>query len=147
MSSPFCEECGMTFERDIAKFCHQCRTPRGTCPDGAQMRRQFEVPLPESLAGLMEMPARSQAEEAMEHPQGPTEEQDTEDFYGPPAREAIQRHPQQKAPTYNMIFDPPSHNRVKNKLYGRRCLKHEYPIQHKCYVNNYKRRHAWINEG
>lgn len=34
-----------------------------------------------------------------------------------------------KPPSYNMIFDPPSsHNQVKNKLYGRRCLKHECPI-------------------
>ena len=32
-------------------------------------------------------------------------------------------------------------------MYGRRCLKHEYPIQHKCYVDNYRRTHAWIDEG
>lgn len=47
-----------------------------------------------------------------------------------------------------MIFDPPSlPNRAKNKLYGRRCLKHEYPIQHKCYVDNYKKTNAWVSEG
>lgn len=47
-----------------------------------------------------------------------------------------------------MIFDPPAlHNRVRNKLYGRRCLKHDFPIQHKCYVSNYKRTHEWVNEG
>ncbi|KAG0595768.1 hypothetical protein M758_UG195500 [Ceratodon purpureus] len=47
-----------------------------------------------------------------------------------------------------MIFDPPSlQNRMKTKLYGRKCLKYEYPIQHKCYVDNYKKTTRWIEEG
>lgn len=47
-----------------------------------------------------------------------------------------------------MVFDPPSlQNRMKNKIYDRRCLKQEYPIQHKCYVDRYKKIHAWIEEG
>jgi len=67
---------------------------------------------------------------------------------GPPARGGVERLPQPKPPSYNMLFDPPSlQNRMKNKLYGRRCLKQEYPIQHKCYVDNYKKTHTWIAEG
>ena len=32
-------------------------------------------------------------------------------------------------------------------MYRRRGLKHKYPIQHKCYVDNYRRTHAWIDAG
>jgi hypothetical protein len=95
---------------------------------------------------MLELPERSTEDVVVEPTRGPVEE--AEDFRGPPAREAVPTHPRQRPPSYTMIFDPPSlHNRVKNKLYGRRCLKHEYPIQHKYYVDNYKRTHAWIDEG
>lgn len=133
--SPFCEECGATFERATTKFCRQCRIPRWTCPNEPQSTRRLEVPLLESPRRLIELPTTSLTEEATVEPTtGPIEEQDKEDFCGPSARQVVQKHPKPRTPNYNMIFDPPSsHNRGKNKLYGRRCLKHEYPIQHKCY--------------
>ncbi|KAG0573433.1 hypothetical protein KC19_VG178000 [Ceratodon purpureus] len=125
MLSPFCEECGCTFERDNAKFCRECRTPRGIRPDGTEENRQLVVQTVE----------------------GPAEEVIAGDLRGPPARQAVPGHRTGKAPTYNMIFDPPSvQNRVKNKLYGRKCLREDYAIQHKCYNNNHRTTHKWIEE-
>jgi len=103
------------------------------------------VPMLKSPKRLTELTTIRLIEEAMvESTEGLMEEQDIEDFCRPFAREATQTHLRQKTPRYNMIFDPLSlHNRVKNKLYGRRCLKHGYFIQHKCYVDNLKKVHEW----
>lgn len=144
MLSPFCEECGCTFERDSAKFCRECRTPRGTRPDGAEVNTQLVVQTVGSLEGPMESPTRGQSEIPTRQA---TEGVITGDFRGPPARQAVPRHPTKKTPTYNMIFDPLCvQNRVKNKLYGRRCLREDYAIQHKCYNNNHRTTHKWIEE-
>lgn len=137
MALPFCEECGATFMRDSAKFCGECRTPRGFRTNGVQPTSPMEVPMPE-------LPERTQEDDVEEH----IDNEARNNLRGPPGRQGVVRVPQQKPPSYNMVFDPPSlQNRSKNKLYGRRCLKQEYPIQHKCYVDNYKKTHAWIEEG
>ena len=95
---------------------------------------------------LLELVDRSTEDAMVEPMEAPVHV--VEDLRGPPARGAVQTHRQQRPPSYTMIFDPPSlQNRRKDKLYGKRCLKQEYPIQHKCYVDNYRRTHAWIDEG
>jgi len=78
MALPFCEECGATFMRDSAKFCGECRTPRGFRTNGVQPTSPMEVPMPE-------LPERTQEDDVEEH----IDNEARNDLRGPPGRQGV----------------------------------------------------------